>query len=180
MLNPAVPITKYAVHRASEADARDLQVYFQTLTDEPLNNTSVRRGLIPQDHVEMLALIRKYATRENSLMCIARANRQIVGIVQCEGHKSAYQPHVTELHINVHPDYRGAGIGSGLMRYALEWAHTQPTLKRIELEVLARNDGAIRLYSRMGFSIEGYRHDAYYLVDEGGIYVDALVMAYYL
>jgi RimJ/RimL family protein N-acetyltransferase len=68
------------------------------------------------------------------------------------------------------------GIGSALIDQALQWAREHPTLRRIHLYVLTRNLGAIRLYQRHGFQVEGYMHDAYYLVEEG-VYVDSLIMA---
>jgi putative acetyltransferase len=47
-------------------------------------------------------------------------------------------------------------------------------VRRVELTVYARNDGAIRLYERCGFAIEG-RHRATFC--KGGEYIDSLTMA---
>lgn len=72
--------------------------------------------------------------------------------------------------IMVHPDCRGAGIGSALMNRALELA-TRPVL----LTVDPNNESAIALYRKFGFEvrerIDGYyrpHEDRYIMVHPGG------------
>jgi ribosomal protein S18 acetylase RimI-like enzyme len=68
-----------------------------------------------------------------------------------------------------------------LIRHALEWAKEQGYIRRVQLEVIARNTGAIRLYERLGFETEGVRRNAYRLTDEADQpFQDSLIMAYYL
>jgi ribosomal protein S18 acetylase RimI-like enzyme len=52
--------------------------------------------------------------------------------------------------LGIVPDWRGRGLGRGLLLYALHgfWA---AGLERAVLEVTAQNDGAVRLYQRLGF-----------------------------
>jgi ribosomal protein S18 acetylase RimI-like enzyme len=52
--------------------------------------------------------------------------------------------------LGVAPEHRGLGLGSILMRHALDGFHAAG-LTRVYLEVTAQNTGAIRLYQRMGF-----------------------------
>jgi ribosomal-protein-alanine N-acetyltransferase len=62
-----------------------------------------------------------------------------------------------ELHVNniaVHPDYRRQGCGEWLMRWALALAD-ESGCKRIVLEVRTSNEGAIRLYRKLGFEVLG-------------------------
>ncbi|MBC7123627.1 MAG: GNAT family N-acetyltransferase, partial [Pseudothermotoga sp.] len=49
--------------------------------------------------------------------------------------------------------------------------------KKIQLEVMANNERAIRLYEKFGFEIEGRKKKAILLDDE---YVDLLVMGKWL
>lgn len=68
-----------------------------------------------------------------------------------------------EVHLSnvaVLPHLRGNGIGSGLLRHILEAAHKLGA-KRATLEVRASNDGARRLYERLGFHVEGTRRSYY-------------------
>jgi ribosomal protein S18 acetylase RimI-like enzyme len=52
--------------------------------------------------------------------------------------------------LGVVPEHRGRGLGSVLLMKALE-GFRRAGLKRAYLEVTAQNDGAVRLYRRLGF-----------------------------
>jgi RimJ/RimL family protein N-acetyltransferase len=77
------------------------------------------------------------------------------------------------LGIGLLPQFRGQGIGTTLIRSALAAARTFG-LHRVELTVREPNTGAIELYKKVGFEIEGVQRDAV-LVD--GVYEDVVCMA---
>jgi ribosomal protein S18 acetylase RimI-like enzyme len=52
--------------------------------------------------------------------------------------------------LGIAPEHRNAGLGTILLFYALQ-GFRQAGLNRVYLEVTAQNDGAIRLYRRLGF-----------------------------
>jgi ribosomal protein S18 acetylase RimI-like enzyme len=52
--------------------------------------------------------------------------------------------------VGVVPEWRGLGLGSALVRQAVEGFY-QAGLRRAFLEVTAENTGAVRLYRRVGF-----------------------------
>ena len=52
--------------------------------------------------------------------------------------------------LGITPEHRGQGLGTLLLYYALA-GFRESGLKRACLEVTAQNDGAIRLYRRLGF-----------------------------
>lgn len=52
--------------------------------------------------------------------------------------------------VGIVPDHRNRGLGSCLMYKALE-GFRRANLRRIYLEVTAQNEGAIKLYRRLGF-----------------------------
>jgi putative acetyltransferase len=60
------------------------------------------------------------------------------------------------------------------MRCVVEWARESGVVTRLELEVLTRNESAIRLYERVGFQREGLRRHA---LLRHGEYLDELTMA---
>jgi len=72
--------------------------------------------------------------------------------------------------IGVAEDFRKKGIGGALLNTALEWA-AQQGARKIELEVRASNETAIRFYERAGMMREGVRR-GYYRHPDG----DALLM----
>ena len=69
----------------------------------------------------------------------------------------------------VHPEARGRGIGSSLVRAGLEWAGAVGA-RRMLLEVRPDNEAAVALYRRLGFGTVTTRRDYY------GPGRDALVM----
>jgi RimJ/RimL family protein N-acetyltransferase len=55
---------------------------------------------------------------------------------------------------------RGRGLGREITRLVLEWAFGPLGAHRVELQVLASNERAIRCYEACGFRHEGVRRDA--------------------
>ncbi len=80
------------------------------------------------------------------------------------------------LTIAVQDACRGKGVGTTLMTAAEGFARSHGA-RRIELDVLARNEGAIRLYERLGYVTEGRRRDAVEYADGTG---DVVMMAKFI
>jgi len=69
----------------------------------------------------------------------------IQGIRDREGHGAIQN-------LGVAPNHRNAGLGSLLLAQALD-GFRRAGLERVQLEVTAQNEGAIRLYRRFGFAV---------------------------
>ena len=52
--------------------------------------------------------------------------------------------------LGIAPEHRNGGLGTILLFHALQ-GFRQAGIRRVYLEVTAQNDGAIRLYRRLGF-----------------------------
>jgi putative acetyltransferase len=82
--------------------------------------------------------------------------------------------HVGWIGISVTEAWQGKGVGKALMQAGIDLADKWLNLTRLELEVYADNDAAIRLYERFGFEREGVlRQHAF----RDGRYVDSIMMA---
>jgi putative acetyltransferase len=82
--------------------------------------------------------------------------------------------HAGTFGISVHDDWQGKGVGTALIRAAVDLADNWLNLRRLELEVYADNEAAIHLYERFGFEHEGtLRQYAF----RDGQYVDSKMMA---
>lgn len=106
---------------------------------------------------------------------VAVAGGSVVGMVTL--HTFPERPrrrHVGAIDIVVHPEWHGKGVGKALMGAGIELADNWLNLTRLELEVYADNESAVRLYERFGFEREGtFRRHAF----RGGHFVDTYAMA---
>ncbi|MEQ6291863.1 GNAT family N-acetyltransferase [Vogesella sp. GCM10023246] len=82
--------------------------------------------------------------------------------------------HCALLFLMVRDDWQGKGVGGALMRALLDYADNWLDLKRIELDAVHDNHGAIALYERYGFLHEGVARG--FNLREG-VYEDAVLMA---
>ncbi len=107
------------------------------------------------------------------LVAIERATDQLVGVITLSQGKFSRQ-HVGYIGMAVHDDYHGQGIGSQMLKEAIDVADNWLNLKRIELSVFVDNAPAIHLYQKFDFAIEGTLKKYAF---RAGKYVDAYTMA---
>ncbi len=69
--------------------------------------------------------------------------------------------HRATVMMGIERPYRALGLGSQLMKAALEWAKEQPSLEWLELGVFAHNEPAIRLYEKFCFQEVGRTVDLF-------------------
>ena len=92
-------------------------------------------------------------------------------------HTSPNRPrrrHVGQIGMAVRDDRQGQGVGTALLQAGVDLADQWLNLRRLELEVYADNERAVRLYQKFGFVIEGTAVQFGY---RAGQYVDAHLMA---
>ncbi|AKU93219.1 GNAT family N-acetyltransferase [Vulgatibacter incomptus] len=104
---------------------------------------------------------------------VACAGDDVVGQLGLHASSRPRRLHVGELGMGVRDDWQGRGVGTALLRAALDLADRWLQLRRIELQVYADNAAAIALYRRHGFVLEGTHRDFAF---RDGAYVDALSM----
>jgi L-phenylalanine/L-methionine N-acetyltransferase len=88
--------------------------------------------------------------------------------------RSPRRAHVGEIGLAVHDQWHGRGIGTALVRAAVDLADRWLNLRRLELTSYTDNDRALGLYKKFGFEIEGLlRRYAF----RDGAFVDAYLLA---
>lgn len=105
---------------------------------------------------------------------VAEADSVVVGQLGLEVCANPRRRHVAELGMAVAEAYQGQGIGSALVRAALDLADNWLNIHRLELKVYSNNEVAIALYERFGFEIEAELADYAF---QYGSYINALIMA---
>ena len=110
---------------------------------------------------------------QHSLVAVVKETQKVVGLIGLFRITRPRRSHVGQIGMAVHDDYHNQGIGSKMMEAILNLADNWLNLKRLELEVYVDNKGAIHLYEKYGFVIEGtLRKFAF----RDGDYVDAYEM----
>ena len=87
---------------------------------------------------------------------------------------SARVAHVRTIGLCVHPDYAGQGIGSQLLKAAIDLADNWLNVTRLSLGFYSHNQRAIDLYERHGFVREGLSRG---IAFGHGRYLNSLEMA---
>jgi putative acetyltransferase len=108
----------------------------------------------------------------NLVACI---ENEIVGnLVLIMNTQSPRRRHTASIGMAVRDDWQGKGVGTQLMKAAIDMADRWLNILRLELEVYTDNEAAIKLYKKFGFVVEG-TCTSYAFRD--GRYVDTHIMA---
>lgn len=111
------------------------------------------------------------------LMLIASEKNKVIGLVFLSIFKVATLE--SDLGILVKNEYRQKGIGSHLLKNAINLAKDE-TIKKIKLSVQKQNIQAFRLYEKFGFKIVGESQDAYQMslsLMDNKVYRDLRILA---
>jgi RimJ/RimL family protein N-acetyltransferase len=117
-------------------------------------------------------LLRIFINRRRMFTLVAEQNGALLGFITVLFPKFRKLRKNAYLTVSVRQSERGRGIGTKLITHAEAFARERGA-RRLELDVFAKNEGALRLYEKLGFEHEGRRRQA---VDEGDGYDDIIFM----
>lgn len=155
--------------RASDAEA------FAALLGDPQVLPGLLQLPYPSIEAWRVRLADNDAPGRSDLVLVAERDGQVVGSAGLHPVGATQRRrHAMSLGLSVAPAHQCTGVGSTLMHALLDAADNWLGVLRIELTVFGDNDGAIALYRKFGFEVEG-THRAYAL--RAGSFVDVLAMA---
>lgn len=141
MLRPAVP-----------EDAGDIV--------HTLKSTSFERSyVLMEQYGKNPASEKEYITgldRQKNLLLVALAGSTVVGSLaglQADGGQRPQTAHVLKVGLHLTEAYRGQGIGSEMLKYAVEWAE-EHGFKKMEASIFTTNKRSLHLFGRAGFEEE--------------------------
>ena len=108
-----------------------------------------------------------------NLFLVAVVQETIVGFSRYEGTYLHRFSHKVEFGVCVLKEFWGHGIGKNLLKESIHWADSNG-IKKITLNVLETNTKAIKLYTKLGFEIEGILKKDKILSD--GTYYNTVIM----
>ena len=123
---------------------------------------------------EMAIFLNKQASWDNQITLLAFLNDKIAGIVNITADQRKRVRHIGDLFIVIGKKYWNNGLGSLLLEEVVEWAQASGILRRLQLTVQTRNQGAVHLYQQHGFVIEGRQERGAYI--EEGEFIDVYLM----
>jgi ribosomal protein S18 acetylase RimI-like enzyme len=104
---------------------------------------------------------------------VAVSAGQVIGWCDVVPKPRPIYAHAGVLGMGLLPEFRGQGLGGRLIQQTLAAARAFG-LNRVELSVRENNAGAIALYKRVGFEIEGLQRNA---TRVEGVYENVVLMA---
>ena len=115
---------------------------------------------LPSDRSRrMEELLRQPGQNRHFLVAVSPDNT-VLGLVMLTVESNPRRRHSGGLGIMVRTDCQGQGIGTALLEAVLDLADNWLMLRRVELEVYADNQRAVRLYEKFGFEAEGRKREA--------------------
>lgn len=111
-----------------------------------------------------------------NLALVAEADAELVGNVLVSVERNLVSDHIGTLSICITQGWRDAGLGTELVRAALDWARERG-LAKVALGVFPDNARAIAVYEHAGFVREGLRRRQYRLGPDS--YRDEVLMAWF-
>ncbi|WP_049926269.1 GNAT family N-acetyltransferase [Halopiger goleimassiliensis] len=122
------------------------------------------------DHEDVLLRHNEFESR---MFFVATVDDEVVGWAHLHVPSLEKLSHTAELTVGVLEEYRGMGIGTGLLDRAIEWVE-EHGLEKVYQSVPATNEDAIEFFEARGWAIEAVREDHYRLDDES---IDEVMMA---
>ena len=92
---------------------------------------------------------------ESVVLLVAELDEKVQGYIGINLNTKPRAKHVASFGMAVHPESHGKGLGSRLLKEAIDLADNWLNIIRLELEVYTDNEHGIYLYKKFGFQIEG-------------------------
>lgn len=162
------------IRKARPQDALFLAETERLIAKEPGFLCSTPEELDPE---QFKLTIEKLQNEKQGVYLVAEEQEKIAGHGYLLKLPLKNLSHVAQLTIALHPTWQGKGVGMQLMEALINWAEKDPSVEKIELNVRATNERAIRLYKKWGFRLEGFLTQR---LKVNARYIDDLVMGLHL
>lgn len=146
---------------ATAADALPMIEYLNEVAGET-PNLSFGRGEYRRTKEEEEQFILSHLESDNQYFIVVEDQGRIVGQITVSATHKVKMRHIGVIGISISKAYWRNGIGRKLMEMAVAWAQDSGVIRKLNLNVLVSNTGAVALYQDIGFEIEGtLRRDMY-------------------
>ena len=172
-------LRKFAATNGEEVSLRpavpeDAAAIIRTIKSASLERSYVLMEQYGKDAVSEEEYIRMIDC-ERCLLLVATVRGEVVGnlaALQADGGNSPRTAHILNIGLHLVDAYRGLGIGSQMLQYAIEWAEAHQ-FKKLEASIFTTNKRSLHVFSRAGFREEGTRQKRFWV---GNQYIDEVLM----
>ena len=94
-----------------------------------------------------------------NLLIVAAAGSTVVGCLaalQADAGRRPETSHLLHLGLHLREEFRGLGIGTHLLDYAVTWA-VEKGFKKLEANIFTTNKYSLNMFKKVGFAEEGVR-----------------------
>lgn len=133
------------------ADIKDYERISEIFDHPSVVSQSSQHPYLGRDKVSCLFQERA----ESSVVLVAEVEKKIQGYIGIDLNTKPRAKHVASFGMAVHPDNHGKGLGSCLLKEAIDLSDNWMNIVRLELDVYTDNEHGIYLYKKFGFQIEG-------------------------
>ncbi|KAI1103041.1 putative GNAT family acetyltransferase [Jackrogersella minutella] len=156
------------IHRAVKDVAWDTDFVHGIQSDAEAQSGS-SYGLLRPETMKTTKEFQQYVAEEcllGVIICLADpSNRSLigkqVGIICLKSNPPRLAHHRwSEISIDIAREYRGKGYGGEAILWSLWYGFQMAGLHRVQIQSFSFNEGAMRLYDRLGFKEEGRQRDS--------------------
>ncbi len=159
------------IREATIQDAKYLAKAEQAWAAEPGYLVSQPNELSVENYKKKINDLKQ---KQNGIYIVAELDDEIVAHALLDPMGLQSIKHIVRLTIVVHKGFEAKRIGGQIMDYLIDWAKENMQVDKIELNVRATNERAIRLYESKGFVKEGLLKNRIKI--SSGEYIDELLM----
>jgi len=113
--------------------------------------------------------------REKNLLLVAVAGDDVIGCLaalQADAGRRNETAHILHVGLHLREAYRGLGIGSKMLAYAVKWAK-ESGFRKLEASIFTTNRRSLKIFKKAGFREEGLRHQR---IRMGRDYIDEVLL----
>jgi L-amino acid N-acyltransferase YncA len=132
------------------------------IIDTVRSNANERSYVLMEHYGRDADTEREYISGLNTaknLLIVAEAGDEVVGCLaalQADGGKRLETNHLVHVGLHLREAFRGLGIGTYLLDYAVNWAR-EKGFKKLEANIFTTNKHSLGMFTKAGFVEEGVR-----------------------
>ena len=154
---------KFAAKNGVEITIRPAQADDSCAIIDTVRSNANERSYVLMEHYGMDDTSeREYISHldgTKNLLIVAAARSTVVGCLaalQADAGKRPETTHLLHLGLHLREAYRGLGIGTHLLDYAVTWA-VEKGFKKLEANIFTTNKYSLNMFKKVGFAEEGVR-----------------------